>query len=301
MKKSQTTFYTIVDSISNSPSYAQAARSADIAKTTLWDWIGQSQRDAVGNGVVLDDFMGMQAVPLHLAMQAARRAALNDMVGNLEHRSIHGHDEAVYFQGRPMWKEDESLSALSDDDLIAFGIPDRWLRDERGHRVQLTIHHEPPVSLVLAVAAANFPKVYGGHSTIDVNHKGSLGVSVVKRSFGRVAAQVVEPEQIADKSGDVVDLDFNDAPELDTEAHTLVSEAVDSPSVAPPAPMSEPEPAFMKSAAPLTALQRDLLQLMRARPGTPERIKPVGTAEQNYDPDDDVGPGTVPPGGVRSA
>jgi hypothetical protein len=297
VKKTQDIFRAIVESISNSPSYARAARSAGISKTTLWDWIGQSQRDAVGNGVVLDEFMGMQSVPLHHAMQAARRAALNDMVGNLEHRSIHGHDEAVYFQGRPMWKEDESLSALSDEDLAVFGIVDRYLRDERGHRVQLTIHHEPPVSLVLAVAAANFPKVYGGHSTIDVNHKGNLGVSVVKRSFGRVAAKVAEPEQIADQSHDVIDLDVRDAPDLGADVLEPETSADDSDSVVSPPFALEPE--FMKSAAPLTPLQRDLLQRFRARPGTPERIKPVGTAEQNYDPPDDVGPGIVPPGGVR--
>ncbi len=69
-------------------------------------------------------------MPFHKAVAVARRLALHDVVGRMETRAISGSVEKLFYQGRPTFVEDETLAHLTDEDLVTFGIPDRYLRDE---------------------------------------------------------------------------------------------------------------------------------------------------------------------------
>lgn len=319
MKKNQDTFHAILDAMAYAPSYAGAARAAGISQSGLWKWISMSQQDAAGNGTLVESYLGMSSIPLHLAIMAARKMALSQMISNLETRAIHGHDEVVMFQGKVCYREDPALLGFTDDELSQFGFRDRYLRDAAGNPIPLTIHHEPPVTLALAVAAAFAPKVYGSKSEVNINHSGNLGVHVVKRSFGREAPQqveVVDHGQIADKSEGSFDTNTVDAPDLDADIHALAPDVLDddalaradaqqaifasrsAATVADSPSVVDPQPASVRNGQPLTALQKDLLARLAARPGAPERTAPVQSPEAAYDPPDDVG-GSVVPGGTK--
>jgi hypothetical protein len=131
-----------------------------------------------------------EMMPFHKAVAGARRLALHEVIGRMETRSLVGHREPVFYQGKPTWVEDEALAYFSDEDLKTFGIPDRFKRDGFGNRIQNTILHEPPVALVLAVAAANFPKVYGAKSEINVNQKSTYILSAPRRTRGEAHASM---------------------------------------------------------------------------------------------------------------
>jgi hypothetical protein len=275
---------------------------------------------------VLEDFMGEVNIPFHAAMALARKVSLHSVVSQAEHRSLVGHEEAVFYQGRPMWKEDESLVSLDDETLALLGYPDRYQRDANGNRIQLTLHVQPPVALVLAIAAANFPAVYGDKRVITVNQKSSIGVTVMKTDYRKPLAAPQPVEVLTDQKmitdavvQDVIDEEIAEAIlEDDAEDHDDGADTQDdaedvAPAPAPrpptttarpptttakptPAP-SGPNPAIKRTG--ITDMERDLLARLAAKQGSPERVAPVARVSARDDDDysaDRVGAGPTPRG-----
>ncbi len=266
-------------------SQAEAARRCGVSVASFWAWISQSQRGSPD--LVLPEYLGEANMPFHKAVAVARRLALHDVVGRMETRAISGSVEKVFYQGRPTFVEDETLAHLTDEDLVTFGIPDRYLRDQLGHRIQNTIVHEPPVALVLAVASANFPKVYGAKSEVNINQKTSLGVTIVKRDYNAPHKVAAPPEvQIVEHQPEAVS---------DAVVAEITDEVGDEPEVEP---TLMPTPIRPSGDIPLTPLQMDLLQRSKLPPSS-ERAAPV--AKPYIREQDDCGPGVVPPGGFKMA
>jgi hypothetical protein len=148
-------------------SQAEAARRNGVSVASFWAWVAQPQKGEAG---FVFEYCGEQ-MSFHQAIALARKIALHDVLGRFEQRAHYGSDEPVFYQGRPEWKEDESLSGLDDEMIAALGYPDRFERDANGQRIQLTIHHEPPVAGVIKVLEANFPRQYGQKSEVNINQK----------------------------------------------------------------------------------------------------------------------------------
>ncbi|MCG2629729.1 hypothetical protein L6654_24195 [Bradyrhizobium sp. WYCCWR 13023] len=252
-KKSQEAFGTILDSMCASPVYAEAARRAGISESTLYAWLTSSQRGEPG--FIVEEFAGEANIPLHDAMRFARKIAVLSAVQRMEHRALNGHEEAVFFRGQPTWVEDERYAGLDQETLEILGLPDRYLRID-GRRVQHTMHVQPPVALVLAVAAAN-TKLYAQRQEINVNQRNS-GVQVVEHRYGQssgVALPAVQPTAI------------EPSPSISSEPDDDLSDIIGSeeaPSLAGEATPAQPP------ARPLSALEADLLsRLQRESPVIP--------------------------------
>src|SRR5258708_3431694 len=148
MKRSPELLTQIAECIADDTSFANVCRRVGISVSSFWSFVAQSK--AGHPGFILPSFRGKESIPFHEAIKLSRKMAIASVVANAESRALHGHREPVFFQGKPTWVEDESLSHLTDEDLVTFGIPDRYLRID-GKRVQHTMHVQPPVSLALAV------------------------------------------------------------------------------------------------------------------------------------------------------
>jgi hypothetical protein len=199
-------------------------------------------------------------MPFHKAVALARKVALADALGQFEQRCLEGDETPVFYQGRPMWIEDESLSHLSQDDLERLGIPDRYLR-VNGRRVQHTIKSAPPVAAVVKLLEANF-KTYAQRSEVSIHARHSGGVSVVNVPKVLPAVEVVQPPQIAPPTSTNVEV----------EEPPASHDAVEEPIAAEPEPEPQPE-------RRISALERDLLDRLRQGPTNPRPSRPVNVGK----------------------
>src|SRR5690242_12861420 len=114
-KRSPETLLAIVEMIAGGVlSQASACRACDVSVSTYWEWIGLSQR--TDDPMFTLTYCG-EEMRFHEAIKLARKIALTDVMGRFEQRMHAGHYEPVFFQGRPMWKEDERLAQFSDEEV----------------------------------------------------------------------------------------------------------------------------------------------------------------------------------------
>jgi hypothetical protein len=266
MKKSQETFRILADSICSSPSYANAARRAGISESSLWSWIAASQRGEPG--FTLDEYVGEQDMPLHECLKIARKMAMMAVVQNLEHRALNGHTEQSYYKGQPQYELDPALLSWSDEELRALGM-DRYKRDANGNLIPVLLKFQPPVALALAVASAHWPKLYGARSEVNVNVKGSLGVTTVDKRKPKPSppqVQVIDPPRQIEPPADLGDDDLSDilGP---AEPSAETTDDVETATAAPMARQPKPAPTIATKYGVLTPQQAAILDRLRA--GTP--------------------------------
>jgi hypothetical protein len=241
----------------------KASRACGVPPSTYWDWVSAAQRDPSDERYILE-YCG-EWMPFHKAVALARKVALAEALGRFETRCLEGDETPVFYQGRPMWIEDESLSHLSNDDLERLGIPDRYLR-VNGKRVQHTIKSAPPVAAVIKLLESNF-KSYAPRSEVTVNARHSGGVSVVNVPKILPAVEIVQPP-----------------PQIAPPTSTYVE--VEEPTAAHAAPDEEPiaeEPTAAHAAVeprrPISALERDLLARLKQGPTNPRPSAPVNVGK----------------------
>jgi hypothetical protein len=279
MKKSQETFRILADSICTSPTYANAARKAGIAESTLWAWIAASQRGE--EGFTVDEYLGQKDLPLHEILRLCTRIAHASIVQNLEHRALHGDALQSFYKGQPCFELDPALLSWTTEELQALGM-DPYKRDAQNNLIPVMVKTPPPVALALAVAAAHWPRIYGAKSEVTVNNR-NTGVTTIRHEFANkplpapveVREIAYQPQPDADLGDDVdlsdilgeVPIDVEDQepaafPMGNTPTEPMVSEpeltGENSPLEAAPAPIAG------DWQANLTPAQREILNRLRA-------------------------------------
>lgn len=171
MKKSPETFVELCDLLCVQPFYTSAANILGVDQSSIFRWIQASQRNPEAYS-----FEWMNCVaPLHTHIRSACRINAHVIESQARKLALEGYDEPIFFKGRPQWKEDEKLVNVPDDELELFwGVKDRYLRDENGNRIQLTVRHKPSDLLVTKILAAAFPAVYGANVQHTVSHQGGV-------------------------------------------------------------------------------------------------------------------------------
>lgn len=296
-KRSPEFFAELVVATAETGSIAAAAKVCRCSTSAVWGWLSASAKGEPGFDV---EWMG-ETMPLHQAVKQAQRLVSATVLDNFRHRLLHGTDEPAKFQGRQVYKRDPALDHLSDQDLDDLGITTRYLRRPDGSFIEETIHHEPPIQGVLALLAAEFPKVWGAKSTMEINQKSS-GVKVIRHEYGQpkpkapVSVEIVqEVPALAPPS-----LDDDDLSDLlgDSEPIEPEPEAIELPEPEPQ-PVMQEESEQIPPQQGLTELQRELLSRLKAGPGATRSapVRPTGAAVDNFE--DGVGPGQPRPGGVK--
>jgi hypothetical protein len=143
------------------------------------------------------DYLGSR-VQFAQAINAARRIALHEMRGRMEMKSVLGYDEPIFYNGMPTWQPDPVTVGWTPEEREALGFRADGLLEVDGKVVQNTIHHEPPVALQLRVAEMAFPKEYrpGVNSSVDVNHRGTVGIQHSKPTNYSAGPPTVPPPPV---------------------------------------------------------------------------------------------------------
>jgi hypothetical protein len=274
MKKSPTTLLAICDSFANGLSYSGAALANGVKPRTIFTWLKLSN---AGDPDFEIEYMGevMQWVQ---AMALARKALHMEVRARLEARSMLGHAEPIFFQGRPSWVEEEATVGWTEDEREDLGFArDGLKRDANGNRIQHVLWHQPPIAAALRVLEMSFGEEYTPASNVNIVNQ-DAAVMRVAGAAGKVAVppKPVRP-QLEVLPGAGLGTEPPDEPDLgndDLLGPEPVVAVEPEPEPAPPRPVdtgpmirtatppeytSEPAPLLR----PLTPLQ---LSLLRAAP-----------------------------------
>lgn len=174
--KSEAKLLEICDLFASGFTYSDCARISGVAPRTLFMWLRNSAANSDESLII--PYMG-EEMQFAQAMALARKVLHMQVRSALETRSALGHDEPIFFQGRPSWVEDERCVGIDDPDVreMMGYARDGYLRDEQGRRVQHTIHHEPPIAAALRVLEMSFNEEYTPSSNINVVNS-DTGVAV---------------------------------------------------------------------------------------------------------------------------
>jgi hypothetical protein len=212
MRKNLETFQELCDVLCSTACYSAAARRIGVSPASVFRWMADSKKAENDKS---DDFRfewGGEVDYLHRHCGRAVRIQVAAVEGYARHRALHGHDEGIFYQGRPSWKVREDIARNGDLDAepdileLLYGQRDVYQRDARGNRIQEVVHHMPSDGLVNMVLKAHLPKIYGTRIEQSVTHAGGVHVLHSAPPVGapvemaRLAAPVevepVEPERV---------------------------------------------------------------------------------------------------------
>ncbi len=300
-KRYEATLVAIADHRAGGLPQSKCALLEGVSIPGYWGWMNKSRQ---GDPSFMIEFCG-ERMQFCDAMDLARKMFLQDVRDAFELRGVKPSQERVFFQGRPMWVEDEDLVNVSDEDLAWMGYPDRYLRDRNGRRIQHVIEHAPPVAAAIKILESNFVQ-YRPKSEQNVTVRASLGVTTVQPQPLQ-SVTVIEPRTLEPPvdRGD----DDDDASTVEATPIEDAEPVEDINQIAPPESSAAPPE------AQLSDLQRDLLSRMAAReaaqalaaadaakrPATVQPPLPLPTTSPD-DRDDystaRTGAGVPPPGGI---
>ncbi|MBR0989122.1 LysR family transcriptional regulator [Bradyrhizobium japonicum] len=299
MKKSQATYAELLDAIVEHGSITTAARSIGVSPASAFSWMQQSAKGEPGFDV---EWMN-ETVPLHAAVKQASRQVGFDILEGFRKRMRDGVTTVAQYQGKTVYRRDPACDRYSDSELIELGI-DRYLRDGAGNFIPETVWTPPPVQGVLALLAAEFPRLYGNKNTVEISQKTSgvvrhqVSYSLSKPSAPMAVVEVLPPSPAIAPPEEIIgsadDDDLSDIlGEMGDTAAERPSESQPAPVRAEP-PATPPEPELQ--AAGLTPLQRDLMARLKAGPGGARTAPVQPTGSPAKDQPDDVP--LAPPAGA---
>ena len=132
----------VLDLIAGGNSIAEAARRLDIVSRTIFYWI---QRSRNGHEKMVIEWGEWGSAPFHKHLDSAQAMAIALMRSEAESNSTIGFEEVVIFQGQVQYKLDPRKVGLDDDMcILLFGDTDRFLRNEKGEAIPLTVKRKPP-------------------------------------------------------------------------------------------------------------------------------------------------------------
>jgi hypothetical protein len=289
-------FAKFLASLEEDPTFKRACQICSITSTTLYRWLGASQKfDPAFVVKYLDD----EPTPFHIAVKQAQQIYYHAFVQDAERSAKFGDYRQTYFRGQPQYHQDPQFMNWDPKDLHALGI-DPYLRDSNGNLLPVMEWHPPSAALRLAALAARAPKLYGTKIEHNVNTRTSLGVTVVQQNKPAAALPPVEivPTLPAPEPG-AEDAEFTEADFLDPETDEKAAYweratvAADEPE---PAPVVSGNPEVSKAPSPLRA-ELEALARLRARNPRPQAL-PRGTGSGSSD-QDDCAPRPIPPGAMK--
>jgi hypothetical protein len=238
-----------------------------MSESTLYAWLASSQRGEPGFS--LDEFHGDRDVPLDQAAKQCLRLAAAKIVQQLSSRALLGDWNDSLYKGARVYELNPQYLDWSNDDFKNLGIDvgQRYLRDAQNNLIPIKVWSPPPVALCLAVAASNFPRMWGAKSETTMTMRGSvnLGVTTVPSSKTLAQVTVVKTPAIAPPPIDDGDDDLSGL--LDGIPEEAAVDPVTTNDRAP----AEPEPALAPMTADeqrfgsrLTSAQREILNRLRA-------------------------------------
>ncbi|UFX45229.1 hypothetical protein HAP47_0000355 [Bradyrhizobium sp. 41S5] len=281
---------------------SRAAIQCGVARRTLFNWLQQSQ---AGDERYLIRWPGDEPIPFHRALAVARNIASLEVRGNFERRCLIGHEEPVFFQGKPSFVEMEECVGLDEDTREMLGYPrDGILRDRFGRRVQHTITHAPPVAAVVKFLESRFPDEYRPRSDQNINVNGGLNVGVMAVPVQRLPTRsdgpppVPPPPRRPTIAAPIAEAEFTEVEPGPSPMAVVGTEPIADPvddAFQPPQPTTTevvireaPPPAYQPTAsAGMSNLQRDLLARLRGDPmqrsanpiGSVKAVKPLDAGE----------------------
>lgn len=200
MKKKTETLIRVVRAFAEHGTYTAAAKLAGISRVTLGRWIELSESDA---GSEVEDSQwrfeldGTEAY-LHEHMQAALRAAVDDVEAGLIKMASRGTYRRTYWQGRPVWQESPQFYGWSDKEMtdLGFDPSERWLRDARGALVPVLEYQQPTFERQQLVLQAHGGEAYRKKSSVDIHQTLEGGVYVAHAIGHQPAKQIEQPKPL---------------------------------------------------------------------------------------------------------
>lgn len=189
----------LADAYASTLSHTGAFEKCGVSKPTYWRFLAESKKGEDPSYMI--DYLG-EVLPFHEAIRRARiLGGIHEIEARFLKRARDGHEAPIFYKGEPSWVMAHDLP-LSDPRYVPLDCPDDMLELLYGARdrfarhpvteakIQRTELIQPPVAAVQAVLAANLPRVYGAHQTIDVNqhNTGRMVIEHRKSSAPRPAS-----------------------------------------------------------------------------------------------------------------
>jgi hypothetical protein len=292
--KTEAKLLEICDAYASGFSYNTSAKFCGVSPRTLFSWLKASNSGEEDFIITYCD----EQMQFAQAMALARKMVHMEVRANLERRSMLGHDEKVFFQGLPTWVEDERCAGMDLETRLMLDYPaDGLLRDERGFRVQHTIHHEPPIAAALRVLEMSFGEEYTPSLNQNIINKDTGVLQALPITGDKIAVppKPVRPEALSapvDEPGDFEELlgpepQEEPVPDDEPPAPAPGPRSGADPSPIDPGPrISEPTPPGYAPAVNSLISPRSLspleLDLLRRKDAPPEvRSAPVSPGMAN--------------------
>lgn len=165
MRKSPENLLIVLNSMVDNPKLSVAARKIGVSTMTIYRWLKMSRDGAPEFQDI--EWCGERG-SFHQFYEYAQHAQINEIEQTAKHNAL-GFDEVVTHDGAVQYQIDPKLVGMSDEMLEDFGYPDRYLRNERGEVIPLTVKRKPSDALVIKMLSAHKPELYGERSRVDVN------------------------------------------------------------------------------------------------------------------------------------
>lgn len=231
-------------------SYAEAARRLNVSENWVYKCLAASKAASampeVPSVFLFEEEEG-DGEPrwFHDHVRAAISNSIEAIEAAARSRALHGTFTVAQYKGQTVYKIDPALISFSDQDLEAYGFPDRYLRVDG--KLQPEMIWTPPradeVAFILAGHSKRYRKVGNGGTTVNVNAQGG-GVAVIPRSR---PAELPAPLPVLKNvtQGDFAEVD-DGLPDL-TVTNTDPNEPPDVP---PPQPDDRVEPVMIREPTP---------------------------------------------------
>jgi hypothetical protein len=208
MKHSPEVLRALLDRLCYRPSLADAARALGLgAPSTLFRWIDRSRK---GDPAFIVHWPSLDDEPRQFCdlIIEARKRNIVSLEHQLRQDAHDGHDEVVIFEGAIQYKRDPGL--IGKPWLVEMlGLPDDFLRDERGRVIPLTIRKPAPAALRVSAAKAYLANWQEQtHATLDINAKVASSLAVMRVPYiappppPAPALPPHKPEELADNPND---------------------------------------------------------------------------------------------------
>ena len=266
MRKTHENLRIVLDNLVIDPNVSNAARKIGCSTMTLYRWLKLS-RDGTPEFQNLE--WCQEVGSFHQFFEYAVRAQINSIEQTAKSHAL-GFDEVVTFQGRVSYEIDPKLVGESDDpDVLEmlFGVRDKFLRDENGAVIPLTVRRKPSDALVIKMLSSHKSEIYGEKSRVDINMRVG-GVLRLQRP-GEMPVKTLEQQSDGSFGLD----DTGAADEVDTTSMLALGRPAETSEefqawsdagefAAAPVVIAPPIPAHADPTNPIT---RDTLARMAAR------------------------------------
>jgi hypothetical protein len=240
-------FTEFLDAYSEIDTQSGAARAIGRAISTSERWLKQSRREAMdkpdGPSLYRFAYRDLGTAYLHEHLKAIRKALIGEIERSMLVRARSGDYAFTLYQGRRQPRLDYDLAEL-------LGLPaEQVLMRDRDGNVVFEMEYRPPSNELIAMALQANHKAYQKRLAVEHNHQGGVmiahSIATPRVALPPQPVQVIEDATVAE-AGIYEDIL---GPEL----------AADDPERAAP----EPEPTA--APAPVSDLQRDLLERARQK------------------------------------